>query len=101
MSDIASRVRKIISGQLGVDEPAILPESRLIEDLNADSLDIVEMVMKAEDEFDVSIPDEAGNGIRTFGDLVAYLESQKKEGDPPAATVRDGVNARDHLQEAR
>lgn len=87
MSDIASRVRKIIAEQLGVDESAVLPESRLIEDLNADSLDIAEMVMKAEDEFDVSIPDEAGNKIRTFGDLVAYLESQKKDNNPPAAAA--------------
>ena len=71
------RVRAIIVEQLGVDEASVTPEARFIEDLGADSLDIVELIMALEEEFDLEIPDEDAEKIATVGDAVQYIESHK------------------------
>jgi len=74
---IFAKVRKIICEQLSIDESAILPESRFVEDLNADSLDLVEMVMEAEEEFSVAIPDEDAQKMSSVGDLLNFLQTQR------------------------
>jgi len=67
------RIKEIIMEQLGVDEDQITPEASFIDDLGADSLDTVELVMAFEEEFDVEIPDEDAEKIRTVKDVVEYL----------------------------
>jgi len=67
------RVKKIIVDQLGVDTNKITEESSFVDDLGADSLDIVELIMAFEEEFDVEIPDEDAEKIRTVGDAIKYL----------------------------
>jgi len=64
--------------QLGVGEDEIKPESSFIEDLGADSLDIVELVMAMEEEFEVEIPDEEAENIKTVGDAINYINTHKK-----------------------
>jgi acyl carrier protein len=75
MATIADRVKKIIVDKLGVDETEVNPEANFIQDLGADSLDTVELIMEFEKEFDVSIPDEQAEKIQTVGQAVSYLES--------------------------
>ncbi|MBT8274773.1 MAG: acyl carrier protein [Bacteroidia bacterium] len=77
MSDIASRVKAIIVDKLGVDENEVVNEASFTNDLGADSLDTVELIMEFEKEFDISIPDEQAENIQTVGQAVEYLESQK------------------------
>ncbi len=77
MSDIAEKVKKIIVDRLGVDEAEVNAESSFTNDLGADSLDTVELIMEFEKEFDISIPDEEAEKIQTVGDAVSYVESQK------------------------
>lgn len=74
MSDIAGRVKKIVIEHLGVEEAKVLPEANFIDDLGADSLDTVELVMAFEEEFGVEIPDEAAEKIQTVQDAVSYIE---------------------------
>jgi len=74
--DVLSKVKDIIVNELNVDEGQITLEARFIEDLGADSLDTVELIMKFEVEFDLSIPDEESEKLRTVGDAVAYLKSK-------------------------
>ena len=76
MSDIASRVKAIIVDKLGVDENEVVAEASFTNDLGADSLDTVELIMEFEKEFDISIPDEQAENIQTVGHAVDYLESQ-------------------------
>ncbi len=76
MATVAERVKKIIVDKLGVDENEVLPEANFIQDLGADSLDTVELIMEFEKEFDVSIPDEQAEKIQTVGQAVEYLDSQ-------------------------
>ncbi len=71
------KIRDIIVEQLGVDAEEITVESSIIDDLGADSLDIVELVMAFEEEFGVEIPDEAAEKIATVGDIISYLEDHK------------------------
>jgi acyl carrier protein len=78
MSDIASRVKKIIIDKLGVDEAEVTPEASFTNDLGADSLDTVELIMEFEKEFNISIPDEQAETITTVGQAVAYLEEHVK-----------------------
>lgn len=73
MSDIADRVRKIVVEHLNVDAEKVVEKASFIDDLGADSLDQVELVMAFEEEFNVEIPDDAAESIQTFGDAVAYL----------------------------
>lgn len=67
------RIKKIIVDQLGVDENKIKEDSSFIDDLGADSLDIVELIMAFEEEFDIEIPDEDAEKMKTVGDAVKYL----------------------------
>jgi acyl carrier protein len=75
MANVADRVKKIIVDKLGVDEAEVTPEANFIQDLGADSLDTVELIMEFEKEFDVSIPDEQAEKIQTVGQAVDYLEA--------------------------
>lgn len=76
MSDIASRVKNIIVEKLGVDESEVTPEASFTNDLGADSLDTVELIMELEKEFNVSIPDEQAENITTVGEAIGYLEKE-------------------------
>jgi acyl carrier protein len=78
MSDIASRVKAIIVEKLGVDESEVTPEASFTNDLGADSLDTVELIMEFEKEFNVAIPDDQAETIGTVGQAVAYLEKNVK-----------------------
>ena len=71
---IFEKVKGILAEQLDIDEDSITADSSIVEDLGADSLDIVDLVMSLEDEFDTEIPDEAIEGIKTVGDIVHYIE---------------------------
>lgn len=77
---IADRVKKIIAEQLGVEEGEITPESSFTDDLGADSLDIVELVMAFEEDFGIEIPDEDAEKISRVKDAVSYIE-EHAEGD--------------------
>lgn len=77
MSEIAEKVKKIIVDRLGVDESEVTLESSFTNDLGADSLDTVELIMEFEKEFDISIPDEEAEKIQTVGQAVSYVEAQK------------------------
>ena len=74
MGDVAERVIDIISEQMNVDKSQISPETTFINDLGADSLDTVELVMQFEDEFNLSIPDEEAEKIQAVGDAIKYIE---------------------------
>jgi acyl carrier protein len=76
MSNISERVTKIIIDKLGVEASEVTSEASFTNDLGADSLDTVELIMEFEKEFDISIPDEQAENIQTVGQAVAYLESQ-------------------------
>ncbi|MBE6862545.1 MAG: acyl carrier protein [Ruminococcus sp.] len=71
---IFEKLKDIIVDQLGVDEAAVTMEANIQDDLGADSLDVVDLITTLEDEFDVSIPDEAVEEIKTVGDIVNYVE---------------------------
>ncbi|GAB1536155.1 acyl carrier protein [Geovibrio sp. ADMFC3] len=75
--DIAGKVKEIIVKQLNVDEADVKPEASFIDDLDADSLDTVELIMAFEEEFDLEIPDEEAEKIKTVGDAISYIESAK------------------------
>jgi len=75
---LEARVREIIVEQLGVSAAEAVPQASFIEDLGADSLDIVELVMAMEEEFDVEIPDEDAEKIQKVKDAVSYIESHAK-----------------------
>lgn len=77
MSEIAEKVKKIISDKLGVDESEITLDASFTNDLGADSLDTVELIMEFEKAFDTSIPDEEAENIQTVGQAIAYIEAQK------------------------
>ena len=74
MSDIAERVKKIVVEHLGVEEEKVTEAASFIDDLGADSLDTVELVMAFEEEFDIEIPDDAAEHIQTVGDAVKFIE---------------------------
>ena len=76
MSDIAERVKKIVVEHLGVEESKVTPEASFIDDLGADSLDIVELVMAFEEAFELEIPDEDAEKIATVKDAIDYIESK-------------------------
>ena len=79
MSDVSDKVRSIICDQLMVDQEEITDESSFVEDLGADSLDTVELIMEFEDEFSIEISDEQAEKISTVGEAVAYLEKLLSE----------------------
>lgn len=77
MSDILNRVKQIIVDRLGVEEAEVTPEASFKDDLGADSLDVVELVMELEDEFDLEISDEDAEKITTVGDVVEYIKAHQ------------------------
>lgn len=77
MSEIQERVAAIIVDKLGVSESQITPEATFAQDLGADSLDTVELIMELEKEFDINIPDAETEKIQTVGDAVAFIEAAK------------------------
>lgn len=77
MNEIFEKVKKIVSEQLGVEEEIVNMESTFVDDLAADSLDIVELIMSIEEEFDIEISDEDAEKIVTVGDVVNYIEKNK------------------------
>jgi acyl carrier protein len=79
MSDTEARVRDIIVDLLGVDEGEVVPEARFREDLEADSLDLVELIMAFEEEFEGEISDEEAQKITTVGEAVAYIDTHMKD----------------------
>ncbi len=74
MAAIADRVIDIVAEQLGVDREKVTPDTSFVNDLGADSLDTVELVMELEEEFDVNIPDDAAEKIQTVGQAIEYIE---------------------------
>ncbi len=78
MSEIAKKVTAIIVDKLGVDEAEVTREASFTNDLGADSLDTVELIMEFEKEFNIAIPDDQAEKIATVGDAIAYIENAKK-----------------------
>lgn len=78
MSAVAEKVKQIIVEQLGVDENQVDPSASFVDDLGADSLDIVELVMAFEEAFDLDIPDDEAEKIKTVKDAIDYIEAKKK-----------------------
>ena len=74
---VFDKVMDIIVDQLDVEEDVVKMEAVIIDDLGADSLDVVDLVMSIEEEFDIEIPDEAVEGIKTVGDIVSYIENNQ------------------------
>ena len=74
MSSVETKVIEIVAEQLGVDKEKIKPESNFVNDLGADSLDTVELVMELEEEFDISIPDDAAEKIQTVGEAIDHIK---------------------------
>jgi acyl carrier protein len=79
MADIFEKVKDLIVDQLGVDASKVTPEASFVEDLGADSIDIVELIMALEEEFGITISDEDAQKIRTVGDAVKYIEENLKK----------------------
>jgi acyl carrier protein len=77
MAEIFDKVKETIVDKLGVDESAVKEAASFIEDLGADSLDIVDLVMALEEEFGIDIPDEEAQNIKTVGDAVKYIQEHK------------------------
>jgi acyl carrier protein len=79
MSDksIEARVKDIIVDQLGVSAEQVTPEAKFVEDLGADSLDTVELVMAFEEEFDIEVPDEEAEKLQSVGDVITFINSQQ------------------------
>ena len=78
MSEIASKVQKIIVDKLGVEESVVVATASFTNDLGADSLDTVELIMEFEKEFGISIPDDQAEKIQTVGDAISYIEANAK-----------------------
>ena len=75
---VLEKVKMILSNQFDVEEDSITPETNIADDLGADSLDVVDLVMSLEEEFDCEIPDEEIENIKTVGDIVHYIESKQE-----------------------
>ncbi|WP_422445892.1 acyl carrier protein [Thermoanaerobacterium sp. DL9XJH110] len=73
--EVLDKIKKIIADQLGIDEDDVVPEASFIDDLGADSLDIVELIMAFEEEFDLEIPDEDAEKIKTVQDVIDYIKN--------------------------
>ncbi len=78
MSDVFERVKEIVAKQLGAEDEAITPEATFVEDLGADSLDIVELIMALEEEFGIEIPDDKAEAIKTVQSAVDYIDAYKQ-----------------------
>ena len=79
MSAVADKVKKIVVENLSVSEDQVTPEARFVEDLGADSLDLVELVMAFEEEFGAEIPDEDAEKLTSVGDAIKYIEAKSQE----------------------
>ena len=79
MSTVAEKVKEIVVKQLDVSEDQVTPEAKFIEDLGADSLDQVELIMALEEEFGADIPDEDAEKLQTVGDAISYVEAKSQE----------------------
>ena len=77
MNEIGEQVKKIVVDDLGIDESKVTPESKFIDDLGADSLDTVELVMAFEEKFNIEIPDDAAETILTVQDAINFIENKK------------------------
>jgi acyl carrier protein len=88
---IEEKVKDIIVEQLGVNPEQVTPEASFIEDLGADSLDIVELVMAFEEEFGVEVPDEDAEKLQTVGDVIRYIEERAKQGGGGGETGGGGA----------
>jgi acyl carrier protein len=77
LSDVEEKVADIIVGIIGTDRDAITPAARFREDLDADSLEVVDLIMSVEDTFGIDLPDEKAEGLFTVGDLVIYIKTAK------------------------
>ena len=75
---VQERVKKVIAEQLGINEDEVKPEASFVDDLGADSLDVVELVMALEEEFDAEIPDEEAEGLKTVQSVYDYIDSGAK-----------------------
>ncbi len=73
--ELTERVYAIVGEQLGVEKETLVPEANLLDDLGADSLDVVELVMAIEEEFGIEVPDSDAENIRTLGDITSYIEA--------------------------
>ena len=80
MASVAERVIDIVAEQLGVKQDQITPETHFVNDLGADSLDTVELVMELEEEFDITIPEDAAEKIQTVGQAIAHIEKAVNDG---------------------
>jgi len=78
-AEIEEKVYQIVSEQMGIDKSELARDTSFVDDLNADSLDTVELVMEFEDEFELSIPDEEAEKIRTIGQTIDYIVEHRKE----------------------
>ena len=79
MATTVDKVKEIVADELSVDESIVTPQARFVEDLGADSLDVVELVMRFEEEFEIEIPDEDAEKIATVGDAVTYIDKKSDE----------------------
>ena len=79
VENVQERVKNIIVEQLGVEADQVKPEAQFVNDLGADSLDTVELIMRLEEEFDIEIPDEKAEKIKTVGEAVGYIEQAAKK----------------------
>ena len=77
MSEVETQVKQIVVDHLGIDDSKVSPESKFIDDLGADSLDTVELVMAFEEKFGIEIPDDAAETIQTVKNAIDYIESKK------------------------
>jgi acyl carrier protein len=94
-TDVAVRVRKIIVEHLGVDEAKVTDAANLMDDLGADSLDAVELVMAFEEEFGIEIPDDAAEQIKTVGNAVDFIASQLSKSGKSTAGKAEEKNRED------
>jgi acyl carrier protein len=76
MQTVTDKVKQILVQQLSVDETEVTPEASIVDDLSADSLDLVEIVMACEDEFQIEIPDEDAEKVKNVGDMICYVEGR-------------------------
>ena len=74
---VFEKLQKILAAQFDIDPETVTPETDIQEELNADSLDVVDLIMSVEDEFEVEVPDTAVDEVKTVGDLVRFIESQR------------------------
>lgn len=81
MAEIEERVKKIITEQLAVDSAEVTEKAQFVQDLGADSLDTVELVMALEEEFDIEIPDEDAEKIKTVGEAISYIKGKSSKKD--------------------